>query len=349
MRCFYWIVVICFLVSYLSVSAQDDQRKPLFESKTDLNESSSTQKPSPTPKPDPETVVLCLIDDRRLTQAMVDKMLDKLLTDKKGTPEHLEKLRFVYTQNIMTEWLERNLLAAEAESEGIKVRDEELTQQEEALRKAANVTFEIDKALSRLGQSKEEYRRQLKNALLGEKLVQRRMQAFYSEQDFRKMYSNNPESFQRPPRVRPSHILCPLKGNETSNDKKSLKEWMEDARKNMKKGIGPIEIVKEADPSLGLIAGDLGWLYPDNLMPRPLNALVFKLKVGDTSDVVETQYGYYIIRVEEKQPMYGRTYEEAREAVMDSVFEEVRQKVMEGAKRSHKIRINMSGIPKDKM
>jgi parvulin-like peptidyl-prolyl isomerase len=349
MKRFFRFLIIFFLALHCLLSAQDDQRKPLLESKSYLKESTPTPRPSPTPPPDPDNLVLCLIDDRRLTQAMVDKMLEKLLADKKGTDEHLAKLRFVYTQNIMTEWLERNLLAAEAEKEGIKVTDEELTQQEEDLKKAARVTFEIDNALSKLGQSKDEYHRQLKDALLGEKLIRRRMQAFYSDQDLRKMYSSSPENFQRAPRVRAAHILYPFKGNESSNDKKSLKNWMEEARKKMKNGIDPMEIVKQEDSSLGIIGGDLGWLYANNLMPEPLNSLVFKLKVGEVSDVVETQYGFYIIRAEEKQPLYGRTYEEAREAVLDSVFEEVRQKVLLGAKQSHKIRINMGGIPKDKM
>jgi parvulin-like peptidyl-prolyl isomerase len=341
MRFFGFFIIIVMVL--ISPAPAQERQKPSAETMPRLEET------SPTPTPDPNTVVVCLIDDRRLTQAMVDRMLEKLLADKKGTEEHLEKLRFVYTQNIMTEWLERNLLAAEAETEGIKITDEELAVQEEELRKASGVTFEIDTALNKLGQSKEEYRRQLKDALLGDKLVRRRMQTFYPEQELRKIYSKDPESFQRPPRVRATHILYPLKGSESSNDKKLMKEWMEDAQKKMKKGGDPVEIIKEADPALGLIAGDLGWLYPNNLLPRPINSLVFKLKAGETSDVAETRYGYYIIRVEEKQPLYGRNYEEAREAVVDSVFEEVRQKVLIQAKQTHKIRINMGGIPKDKM
>ncbi|MBN1901880.1 peptidyl-prolyl cis-trans isomerase [Candidatus Sumerlaeota bacterium] len=329
--------------------AQKVLPEPITGTTPRLSKSGATPKTKSTPKPNPHTVIVCLIDDRRLTQAEVDKSLDKLLAGKKGSEEQLEELRFVYTQNIMTEWLERNLLAAEAESEGIHVTEEELNKHEAELAKTAGYDVNIDDALTRIGQSREAYRRQLKDALLGEKLLRRRLQAYYSDQDLKNIYESNPDSFQRPPRVRVTHILYPFRGNESPDHKKSLKLWMEEARKKIKKGTDPEVILKQADSSMGVIGGDMGWLYPNNLLPEPLNSIVFKLKVGEVSDVLETQYGYYILRLEEKQPLFGTTYDEAREAVLDSVFEEVRQKVLQSAKFKHKIRINMSGIPKDKM
>ncbi len=303
----------------------------------------------PTPTPDPEKVVLCLVDDRRLTQAMVNKILTRLLKGKKRTTDYLERLRVVYTQNIMMEWLNRNLLAAEAEAEGITVTDDEIHQQEAALKSAANIKFEIDKALETIGASKAEYRKQLRDALLGEKLVNRRIRAYYAEKDLRKIYLKNPREFQRPPRVRASHVFCPLHGNETPEQKKARGKFMERARSQAKRGKDLRQVAKSADASWGVIGGDLGWLYPLNRLPQPINSLVFKVKVGKVSNVVESRYGYYVIRVEEKKPLSGITYEEARETVLDAVFNNVRKKVLDVAKRTHKVRINISGIPEDKL
>jgi len=305
--------------------------------------------PIPTPPPDPNKVVLCLVDDRRLTRAMADRMLGTLLQNKKGTPEHLEKMRLVYTQNIVQDWLDTNLLAAEAETEGITVTEEEITAQEEELKKASKVTFEVDKALANLGLSREEYRVQLRDAILGDKLIRRRFSAYYSEKDLQEIYKAAPAAFQRPPRVRASHIFCPLKGTESAEEKKVRKNFLEQAKKELKKGKDPLEFIKNADPSFELIGGDLGWLYATNRLPSPVNSLVFDLKVKSLSDVIETGYGYYLIRIEEKEPLQGRTYEEARDAVMDTVLDEVRKKVLDVAIQSHKVRINISGIPENKM
>jgi hypothetical protein len=45
----------------------------------------------------------------------------------------------------------------------------------------------------------------------------------------------------------------------------------------------------------------------------------------------------------------GKTYEEAREVVMDTVFEEVRQKVLDSSMKNHKIFINISGVTEDEL
>jgi len=348
-------IPICFLLAMLAL-CQDTPLPSPTPSFTLLPLTASLQtghdvasSPTPTPQPDPDKVVLCIVDDRRLTRAMVDWMLDKLMGNKKGTPEHLEKMRLVYTQNIMQDWMDTNLLATEAEAEGITVTEEEITAQEEELKKASRVTFEVDNALARLGLEKEEYRTQLRDAILGDKLIRRRFSAYYSEKDLQEIYTSSPAAFQRPPRVRAGHIFCPLKGTESTEEKQIRKNFLEQAKKELKKGKDPLNLIQNADPSLGLIGGDLGWLYPTNRLPNPVNSLVFDLKVKSVSDVIETGYGYYLIRIEEKEPLQGRTYEEAREAVMDTVLDEVRKKVLDVALRSHKIRINISGIPENKM
>ncbi|HPB31162.1 MAG TPA: peptidylprolyl isomerase [Candidatus Sumerlaeota bacterium] len=297
------------------------------------------------PRPDPKTVFLCVVDHRRLTQADVNNILDRLMAGKRGTPEQIEQQRLVYTQNIMTEWIERNVLAAEAENEAITVTDAEIDEQEGALKDAADVDFDINKALEKIGFTREEYRRQLRDAILGEKLVKKRIPSFYSEADLRKIYDSNPKAYQLPPRVRASHIFCPIFGDETPDKKTAKKKFMDDARKKAAKTPDLKTIARDADPLLSIVGGDLGWLTATNRLPRPVNELVFKLKPGKISDVIETDYGLYLIRIEEKQPLKGRTYEEAREAVMDDVFEEVRRKVLDAAMKTHRILINISGIP----
>jgi len=305
--------------------------------------------PTPTLPSDPDKIVLCVVDNRRLTQATVNRILATMLRGRNDALEHAERQRLVYTQNIMQEWLDRNLLAAEAEKEGITVSDEEIKQQEQALKEAAQVNFNVEDALRQIGETKEEYYKQLRDALMGEKLVKRRIITYYPEASLRAIFEKDPVAFQRPPRVRASHVFCPLTGEETSEEKKVRRRFMEKARKEARKGRDLRQVAEEADPALGALGGDLGWLYPTNRLPQPINSLVFKLNKGDVSDVEETRYGYYVIRLEEKQPLQGRTYEEAREAVMDTVFDEVRQKVLDAARSGHKVIINISGIPPDKL
>ena len=334
---------VIFLISFLSlsVSSQTTQTIQRIDKITHIAQ--------PTPAPPPESIVLCIVDNRRLTQADVDRLLAKITKQETADEELLERRRLVYTQNIVTEWLERNILSAEAEREGIAVSAEEINQQEAALKQAARVEFDVENALQKIGANKDEYRRQLRDAILGEKLVRKKIGELVTEEELRALYNRNPASYVRPPRVRAVHVFCPLTGKESSAEKKERREFMENVRKGARKGGDFRVLAAQADPSWRVIGGDMGWMPEDNRLPKPINKLLFKLKVGAISDVEETEYGYYIIRVEEKQSMTGRNFEEARQFVMDSLFDVVREKVLEDARKNHRILINISGIPPEKL
>ena len=334
---------VIFLISFLSlsVSSQTTQTIQRIDKITHIAQ--------PTPAPPPESIVLCIVDNRRLTHADVDRLLAKITKQETADEELLERRRLVYTQNIVTEWLERNILSAEAEREGIAVSAEEINQQEAALKQAARVEFDVENALQKIGANKDEYRRQLRDAILGEKLVRKKIGELVTEEELRALYNRNPASYVRPPRVRAVHVFCPLTGKESSAEKKERREFMENVRKGARKGGDFRVLAAQADPSWRVIGGDMGWMPEDNRLPKPINKLLFKLKVGAISDVEETEYGYYIIRVEEKQSMTGRNFEEARQFVMDSLFDVVREKVLEDARKNHRILINISGIPPEKL
>ena len=80
-----------------------------------------------------------------------------------------------------------------------------------------------------------------------------------------------------------------------------------------------------ADPSKPTSNVDLGYFSQDRIMPE-LGAAAFKMKVGEVSAPVRTQFGYHILKVLDRKPAHTAPLDEAREAITEFLKQEKRQK-----------------------
>jgi peptidyl-prolyl cis-trans isomerase C len=105
------------------------------------------------------------------------------------------------------------------------------------------------------------------------------IQAFYDKQWA--LMKENPE-------VRARHILV-----EKEEDAKALR-----ARIAKGEDFGKLAKENSKDPGSGAQGGDLGFMRRGQTVP-PFDATLFKLKPGEISDPVKTEFGFHIIKVEE--------------------------------------------------
>ena len=119
-------------------------------------------------------------------------------------------------------------------------------------------------------------------------------------------YKQNPEQFKQPERVRASHILILVPESADEAARSQAKTKAQQILKDVKSGKDFAALAKQhsQDPGSAVNGGDLGF-FPQGQMVGPFNDAAFSLKPGSVSDLVETQFGYHIIKVVEKQP--GRT------------------------------------------
>ena len=119
-------------------------------------------------------------------------------------------------------------------------------------------------------------------------------------------YKNNQAQFTQAERVRASHILIKFPEGADAAAKAQAKTKAQTILKQVKAGKDFAALAKQhsEDPGSATNGGDLGF-FEQGRMVGPFNDVAFSLKPGATSDLVETEFGYHIIRVAEKQP--GRT------------------------------------------
>ncbi|MEH7222677.1 peptidylprolyl isomerase [Bacillus sp. JJ1566] len=101
--------------------------------------------------------------------------------------------------------------------------------------------------------------------------------------------------------VKASHILAkfPVNPGEevTEEQKAEAKKKIEEAKAKLDSGEKFEDVAKEySDDATAQNGGDLGWFGKGRMVPE-FEETAFALKEGETSDIIESQYGYHIIKV----------------------------------------------------
>lgn len=102
--------------------------------------------------------------------------------------------------------------------------------------------------------------------------------------------------------VRARHILLRVGPNATAAQRDSVLALARDLRARAAAGANFAELAEEysEDPGSAREGGDLGFFGPGQMV-APFEEAAFALDVGEVSDVVETPFGYHIIKVEERR------------------------------------------------
>ena len=115
-------------------------------------------------------------------------------------------------------------------------------------------------------------------------------------------YAKNPDQFKQPERVHASHILISVPKGADAAAKTQARTKAADILKEVKGGKDFAALAKEhsQDPGSAQNGGDLGF-FQQGQMVGPFNDVAFALAPGAVSDLVETDFGFHIIKVAEKQ------------------------------------------------
>lgn len=181
----------------------------------------------------------------------------------------------------------------------------------------------------------ERMRQELYKALLEKELGSQVQKISVSEKEMEAYYKKNPE-------IRTSHILIEVKPAATSEQRAEAKKRATEIYEEVKKSKRPFEeLVKlYSDDTLSKqTGGDVGWQNRISLVPAYYDTIM-KMGVNDLSPLVETQFGFHIIKVTGRRSYENANKRSVRTAVFDEKRREVFNDFFEKLKKNYKIQIN---------
>jgi peptidyl-prolyl cis-trans isomerase SurA len=149
---------------------------------------------------------------------------------------------------------------------------------------------------------KKKYRQQIRRQMYIDRLVSRKLsKVSITTKEVRDFYQNHQDSIpDQPQSIKLGHILLEIRPSQSTLD--SLKKRAEMVLDLAKGGedFASLALEYSDDPATAATGGDLGFFDRGSMIEK-FEKVAFALDPGEISDLVETEFGYHIIKVEEKK------------------------------------------------
>jgi parvulin-like peptidyl-prolyl isomerase len=199
-----------------------------------------------------------------------------------------------------------------------------ITEEMAALRQQFPTNAEFTNELARRNMSEEALRSQMERNSTLQQYVEKRFSAKVTVTDAETVgyYESNLDLFKQPLQARISHILIQSDIKWDDTRKPEARRKAEQVLKSLKKGQDFGALAREqSDGPTRTNGGDLGYIRKGQLEAK-LDEAVFTLKAGETSDIVETDYGFHVFKAADRKPETILAYDAVKEQIREHLVQE---------------------------
>jgi peptidyl-prolyl cis-trans isomerase C len=149
-----------------------------------------------------------------------------------------------------------------------------------------------------------------------------------SEDDAKKYYEEHEQEFVIPEQIKVRHILFETTKETSPADREKAKLTADETLQRLKKGedFAKVAIEVSQDQNSAKKGGELGTITRGKTNSDDFEKAAFQLKQGELSDVVISNYGLHIIKVDQRQESRTARYDEVREFIQKNLKQEMEQK-----------------------
>ncbi len=211
--------------------------------------------------------------------------------------------------------VESKILLREALLAGLEVSDEQVEERIEEIRKRYRSNEAFLKVLEEAGEAMGDFRKRVRKQILAISMGMNKRRVFereavVSEAEVAQYYQDNKSRFVRPERVRLRRIL--LAAGSDAQARAQVRARLEQLRGELDAGadFGALAKVYSEGPEAEN-GGVIGWTVRGDLV-EALERSAFALAEGEVSDIVETEFGFHLLKADQKEAAGVPSLEEVR-------------------------------------
>ena len=269
------------------------------------------------------------VNGKVITCAEVDVEVQKIMSQYRAQmpPDQLAKMAPMMKQQALETMINKALLNAAVKQEAIELEEGAVDGKFKEIEGNFPNPEMMDQQLAMAGLTRETLRGDIENGLKIEKLLEKKFAdlAAISDEEIADYYKENEARFSRPEEVKASHILLKTAPGDTDEAKEEKKTQLTGIREQLANGADFEELAeKHSDCPSKASGGDLGF-FSRGKMVQPFSDAAFGLEVGALSDIVETQFGYHLIKVTDRHDEGLLPLEKAKDEITTTLEQTKRQ------------------------
>lgn len=224
---------------------------------------------------------------------------------------------------VLNNLIDQELLYQDAILKGLTISNEAVKAQLDAVKGQYRDEATYINALASQGMTEEEVKADISRSLLVEDYITSKFGSLITIKDSESMkfYEENSQYFSKPEQVRASHILIKVEPDAVESVKKDALERIKAIKVRLDGGEEFSELARNlSEGPSNVNGGDLG-SFGRGQMVKSFEDAVFTMNVGDISGVVETKFGYHIIKLTSKTAQTSVPFEEVKEQIVDHLMQ----------------------------
>ena len=269
-----------------------------------------------------------IVNDEMITRREIDSSLAPIYEKYKiaYSGEELIAKLLEARQKVVEQLIDDRLVYSEAKRLNVQVSEEEIGEKIKEAFKRFGSKEDFQRALSMQRVTEKELRDRYKEQIASRRLVDQKVgsKIVIAPAEAIGYYNKHVADFSEPEELKILNIMV-----TPGEDPKRSANLAQDIKKRINEGcdFGGLAKIYSEGPGAEE-GGSMGYVKRGDLMPQ-IEDVIFKLKDGEVSEIIQTSVGYHIFKILERKPAKTRTFNEARDDVEGAIF---RQKVNEKIK-----------------
>ena len=274
---------------------------PPAASATAATAAGATQAPKPVPAQLPE--VIARVNGDVIPRTEFEQAV-KNLEAQAGGPVPQDRRDAVYRQ-VLDQLVAFRLLTQESAARKVPIPETDIDARMQQIRGQFPDDKAYSAALSERGMTPDTLREDIRRQMAAMKLVETAVvpTVTVGDPEIEAFYKQNPDKFQEPEAVHAAHVLIRVpEGTDAAAKQKARAEAQGVLASARKKGADFAALAKQhsQDQASAVNGGDLGFVARGQTVPA-FEQAAFALKPGELSGVVESPFGFHVIKAFEKR------------------------------------------------